>query len=72
MYDDYLDYDDRDFHYSTPDEWDKAEAWELGQERPDSEYILTDRDVLHKNPFFRGVSSEPVISPVSFEEDIPF
>lgn len=46
--------DDRDFHYSTDAEWDRAEARELGAQRPDCAWICTDRDVWHKNPYYTG------------------
>lgn len=48
--------------YSTDSEWDRAEAWELGAARPDVAWVLTDRDVWHANPWYRG-------SPVPHPED---
>jgi len=41
-------------HYSTDQEWDNAAALELGAERPERAWILTDRDVWHANPFYQG------------------
>ena len=46
--------EERDFHASTPQEWDQAEARELGELRPESAWICTDRDVWHSNPFYTG------------------
>jgi hypothetical protein len=43
-----------DFHYSSDSEWDSAAAWEIGQQRKDRAWILTDRDVWHANPFYTG------------------
>ncbi len=59
--------DDADFHYSTDAEWDRAEARELGADRPDLAWICTDRDVWHRNPFYQG---PPQPHPESFcDED---
>jgi len=49
-----MDYEDRDFHYSSDTEWDRAEAYELGALNPDRAWISTGRDVWHKNPFYHG------------------
>ena len=46
--------DDLDFHYSTDAEWDRAEARELGALHPERAWIVTDRDVIHANPFYTG------------------
>lgn len=43
-----------DFHYATDSEWDRQAAVELGAGRPDQAWILTDRDVWHKNPYYTG------------------
>lgn len=43
-----------DFHYSTDREWDNAEAFETGSLHPERAWILTDRDVWHANPFYKG------------------
>ena len=50
----FYDYDDSDFTYSTETDWDNAEAFELGERYPDRCWICTDRDVWHKNPFYKG------------------
>jgi hypothetical protein len=44
----------RDFHYATDGDWDRAAANELGAANPDSCWILTDRDVWHRNPYYQG------------------
>ena len=49
--------EDRDFTYTTDSEWDRAEACERGYNNQDCEWILTDRDVWHKNPYFTGTPS---------------
>ena len=33
---------------------DREEAWVLGQMDPDRAWVLTDRDVWHRNPFYQG------------------
>ena len=43
-----------DFHYATAQEWDNAEASELGAANPDQAWVLTDRDVWHANPYYVG------------------
>lgn len=55
---------DADFLYSSEAEWDRAEAREKGAANPDSAWVLTDRDVWHANPFYKG---PPVPHP---EEDL--
>jgi len=50
----YDEYDDRDFYYSSDDDWDRANAFEMGADRPNQAWILTDRDVWHPNPFYKG------------------
>ena len=47
-------HDKDDFTYSSDTEWDIAEAYELGAANPDRAWVLTDRDVWHKNPFYHG------------------
>lgn len=44
----------RDFVYATPGDWDREEARELGQLHPERPWILTDRDVWHKNSSYTG------------------
>ena len=39
---------------STQSEWDRADALQRGEERPDQAWVLTDRDVWHANPFYKG------------------
>ena len=36
----------------TESDWDWQDAKERGSHRPDSYWVLTDRDVWHKNPFY--------------------
>lgn len=43
-----------EFHYSSDAEWDNAAAIELGAANPERAWILTDRDVWHKNPYYTG------------------
>ena len=35
-------------------EWDQFEARDTGRHRPEQPWILSDRDVWHKNPFYTG------------------
>lgn len=46
--------EERDFHVATDTELDNAEARELGVVDRTCEYVLTDRDVWHKNPYYTG------------------
>ncbi len=46
--------EERDFTYATPGDWDREEARELGQLHPEQCWILTDRDVWHRNPNYTG------------------
>lgn len=46
--------DDADFHYSSEAESDRFFALELGKERLDCAWILSDRDVWYPNPFYQG------------------
>ncbi len=46
--------EERDFHHSTPAEWDRAEAYELGAMDSSVAWVLTDRDVWHANPYYEG------------------
>lgn len=39
---------------SYDQDWDLAEALELGAANPDSAWVCTDRDVWHANPFYTG------------------
>lgn len=51
---------------STETELDNDEAYELGRLRPDQAWVLTDRDVWHKNPFYKG---RPVPHPEDYQFD---
>ena len=46
--------EERDYRPSTDAEWDRAEAYERGSYKPDCQWVLTDRDVWHKNPHYSG------------------
>ena len=46
--------EERDFIVATDQDWDNAEASELGAASPESAWILTDRDVWHANPYYQG------------------
>jgi hypothetical protein len=47
----------------TESDWDWQDAKERGSHRPDSYWVLTDRDVWHKNP--EDERYEPVVQTVS-------
>ena len=55
-----------EFYHSTDSEWDRAEARELGAQRPEVAWVLTDRDVWHANPYYQG---PPVPHPEDYDED---
>ena len=58
-----------DFHYSTPQELDRAEARDIGAHDPERCWILTDRDVWHLNPYFKGeIERHPEDGPYEDEE----
>ena len=40
--------------YGTEADWDREDARERGAARLDAPWVLTDRDVWHLNPFYRG------------------
>lgn len=46
--------EEAEFTHSTPAEWDRAEARDIGEHNPDQQWVLTDRDVWHENPFYQG------------------
>jgi hypothetical protein len=46
--------EERDFHVSSDSEWDRAEAYDIGELYPERAWVNTDRDVWHKNPFYKG------------------
>ena len=46
--------EERDFHCSSPQERDNAEAAEQGAADPNVAWVLTDRDVWHANPSYVG------------------
>ena len=52
------------FHCATNIDWDRADAYQRGSERPDLAWICTDRDVWHPNPFYKG---PPKLPPESAE-----
>ena len=45
---------DEDFYYASDADWDREAARELGAAHPERAWILTDRDVWHANPFYKG------------------
>jgi hypothetical protein len=46
--------EENEFHYATDTDWDRADAYQRGSERPDLAWICTDRDAWHPNPFYKG------------------
>ena len=49
--------EDFEFTYTSESEWDRADAAERGYNNPESEWVLSGRDVWHKNPYFTGTPS---------------
>lgn len=39
---------------ATEDDAEREYTWNVGRERSDSEWILSDRDVWYRNPFYTG------------------
>lgn len=56
--------EEREFTITTDAEWDRAEAYEKGELRPDLAWICTNRDAWHPNPFYQG---PPVPHPESYD-----
>ena len=46
--------EEADFTHTTDAEWDREDARERGERRPDCAWILSDRDVWHPNPYYTG------------------
>ena len=46
--------DDLDFTYASDADWDHAAAREIGATDVETAWILTDRDVWYRNPFYKG------------------
>ena len=44
--------EERDFTYASRQDWDRAEAREIGSQNPHRAYINTGNDVWHVNPFW--------------------
>jgi hypothetical protein len=55
------------FEYATDTDWDRAEAYELGEANPDRAWVCTDRDVWHPNPFYTG-EPQPHPEEIEYEE----
>jgi hypothetical protein len=67
---------------SSQSEWDSADARQRGEENPDAAWVLTDRDVWHRNPFYTDppvphpegdrdlcFADEPVMTPFLVQEE---
>jgi hypothetical protein len=52
---------------SSASEWDRADAYQRGEENPHLAWVCTDRDVWHRNPFYKG---PPVPHPEYPEEEL--
>ncbi len=46
--------EEEEYTYASHSDWDRAEAYELGARDKDRAWVLTDRDVWHRNPFYQG------------------
>lgn len=46
--------EERDFTITSAAEWDREDARERGFRQQDQQWILSDRDVWHRNPYYRG------------------
>jgi hypothetical protein len=47
--------DDSDFTYDTVAQADAGLAAAVGSERPDRAWVLSDRDVWYRNPYYQGL-----------------
>lgn len=46
--------EERDFEVTSCAEWDREDARERGYHRQDQCWVLSDRDVWYRNPYYRG------------------
>ena len=46
--------EDANFTYATDTDWDRSDARQCGGYDADVAWVLTDRDVWHRNPFYNG------------------
>lgn len=60
--------DDEGFTYASDADFDREGAREGGRENPDRAWILSDRDVWYRNPFYQG---PPVRHPEDDGDDVP-
>ena len=57
---------ERNDELATDADWDRLDAQQRSEENPDKEYVLTDRDVWHRNPFYTGA---PGPHPDDYEQE---
>lgn len=57
---------EQDFEYASDTDWDRADALQRGYERPEQAWVCTDRDVWHRNPYYKG---PPVPHPEEYESE---
>ena len=55
-----------EFTYATDADWDRAAASEIGSANTTQAWVLTDRDVWHRNPYYQG---PPVRHPEDDQDD---
>jgi hypothetical protein len=65
-------YDDDEFEYTSMAEWDRDDAYDRGSRRPDQCWILSDRDVWHRNPYYTGPVTPHPEAYDNDTDDIPF
>ncbi len=46
--------EEREFTITSMAEWDRNDAYERGFHRKDQQWVLSDRDVWYKNPYYHG------------------
>ena len=56
---------DEEFYYPTESEIDRHCAYALGQSRPESAWVLSDRDAWYRNPYYTG----PEVPHPEYEHD---
>ena len=55
LFDDLREWEEHnDFHPSSESEWDRADAYQRGEENPEAAWVCTNLDVWHANPYYKG------------------
>jgi len=63
--------EEAEFVPSTDSEWDRADARQTGSENPEQAWVLTDRDVWHRTPFYTGPAVPHPEDDVDYDAEPP-